>query len=272
MPRAIARLLREPRPQGHVDVGRLKEPERRRHHADDDDGTAVELERPAEHVRRAAEAALPQIVADDRDRGRAGLVIVGAERAAERRRHAQRVEHVRAQHLGVEPDGLAAARQNHRQVPEGADASHLRRLFAQVGIVQDRQRDGVGKIRRALAQDHDPAGIGERQRTQQHGVDDGEDRRRRADAERQRHDGDGGEAGLATERPRGETQLSHAASIMPPASGARPSACLSRAWRRPRPSCLRATRGDAPSGRRLPPVSDRDPRRPASAPCPSPWR
>ena len=54
--------------------------------------------------------------------------------------------------------------------------------------------------RRPLAPDHHGAiWLGPRQRAEQHGVDDAEDRGVRADSQREREDGDGGEAGMARE-------------------------------------------------------------------------
>ena len=52
-----------------------------------------------------------------------------------------------------------------------------------------------------------PVGIGPRQRPQQHGVDDAEDRGVGADAERQREDRHRGEARIARERAGAETQI-----------------------------------------------------------------
>ena len=49
--------------------------------------------------------------------------------------------------------------------------------------------------------------LGPRQRPQQHGVHDAEDRGVGADAERQRQHGDGGKAGVARERARAEAQV-----------------------------------------------------------------
>ena len=48
--------------------------------------------------------------------------------------------------------------------------------------------------RAVLPDDHEPIGVLERQAIDEHGLDDREDRGVRADAERERQHGDGGEA------------------------------------------------------------------------------
>ncbi len=65
--------------------------------------------------------------------------------------------------------------------------------------VGDGREPGVGEepVGRAIADRDETIRIGIRKRTQQDGVHDGEDRGVRADAERQREDGRGGEAGCA---------------------------------------------------------------------------
>ena len=55
-----------------------------------------------------------------------------------------------------------------------------------------------------VPQRDEPIGIGVRQRPQQHGIDDREDGRARADAEREHEDGDGGESGTQPKLTHGE--------------------------------------------------------------------
>ena len=66
---------------------------------DDLVGRAVERQAAAEHGRVAAEAVLPEAVAEHDDRGRARAVVVGAERAADERADAEeREERVARRH------------------------------------------------------------------------------------------------------------------------------------------------------------------------------
>ena len=67
MPAAIVGQCRRPRAQRHVDVGRLKELESCRQHADERVRLLVELNAAPEHVARAVEPARPQAVAQDDD-------------------------------------------------------------------------------------------------------------------------------------------------------------------------------------------------------------
>ena len=76
-----------------------------------------------------------------------------------------------------------------------------------LSVVRVGQEDGVGEVGLVDAADRvdDPderVGIGIGQRFDEHAVDDAEDRRGGADAERERQDGRGGEAGLLPQHAR----------------------------------------------------------------------
>ena len=80
----------------------------------------------------------------------------------------------------------------------------LERVAALAPVEERGVADVAGRSGRAALADHDePIGIRVRQRAQQHGVEDAEDRGVRADAERQRHERDRREAGRAPQQPRG---------------------------------------------------------------------
>ncbi len=164
--------------------------ELRRGDADDREGRAIERHRLADDVRRAAEAPLPETIADDHDRAvlaaSAHVVRLG-EGAAENRRHAQHLEETAARHDAVGVVRLAAARQVEagRAIGEGP--------VEQLGIARAQllpQRVGPGRPLLAGQQLDEMLGLLDRQGAQHQRVDDREDRRVGADAERQGEDGD----------------------------------------------------------------------------------
>ena len=70
------------------------EVERRRQDADDPDRVVVQRQRLADDVGAAAEAALPEGMAQDRDRRRVEAALVGGEVAAERQGDAKQLEEI----------------------------------------------------------------------------------------------------------------------------------------------------------------------------------
>ena len=97
----------------------------RRQHAGDDDGLAVERDRPADDAWIAAEARAPEPVAQERHVVAPGLMLLRQERAPERRRDAEDVEEALGHAPRVEaigsplpvrstPNGSAAARSSVR--------------------------------------------------------------------------------------------------------------------------------------------------------------
>ncbi len=74
--------------------------------------------------------------------------------------------------------------------------------LAHVGEVAERELRQRGAVLRGLlAERHHAIRLGERQRLEQHGVDDAEDGGVGADAEGEREDGDGAVGGLLTQHP-----------------------------------------------------------------------
>jgi hypothetical protein len=70
-------------------------------------------------------------------------------------------------------------------------------------VAEVRVRDGHGRhLLAPLAEAHEPVRVFEGQRPQQHAVDDRKDRRVRADAQRERENGDRREAGLLEQHPK----------------------------------------------------------------------
>jgi hypothetical protein len=105
---------------------------------------------------------------------------------------------------GAPRDQRSTVEESHRRQRRGAGAPRERG-----GGRQRVECDGAGRTARLDAELDDAVGLGVRKRPEENGVDDGKDRRGRADAERGRDDRDGGkfrsarepecEAGIAAE-------------------------------------------------------------------------
>jgi hypothetical protein len=177
-------------------LGRDERPEEvARHHGDHEPRTAVQRDRPADDRRIAAEPARPQPVAEH-DGGRIRAAAV--KRVAEERTRAEHVEE-RGRHAGsLDRLGLAGAGERVADVRQRGGALEARRLAAEVEHPARPHR--VGRtLGRPVPQEHEPAGVGERQRPQERRIDDAEDGRVGADAQREREDRHGRESGRLAE-------------------------------------------------------------------------
>ena len=153
-------------PLGHVVLERS--PERRlgrrhvhepgRHDADHHVAAVVERDRSSDDGGIAVEAAPPERIAQDHDRGSVQAVVGCAQFASERGRHAQHAEITRAHALPFEPLGLAAAgdrrlpRLHHRDRVERCDcANRARRRWRRCPSVRAaaRRRPQIVTIRSA---------------------------------------------------------------------------------------------------------------------------
>ena len=138
-------------------------------------------------------------MAQDQHRGSARRVVASHEGAAVQRLHAQHVEVVRRHHASREPFGFLAPEQVEEHVVEFDDAVQRARLPVVIHLLR-READVVGdRVSLAVVQDDELVAVLVGQRPQQHAVDDAEDRRVGADAERHRHDDDESEARIAAE-------------------------------------------------------------------------
>src|SRR5208282_2747070 len=151
------------------------------------------------------EVALPEAVADDDYRAAARAIFFGEEGAANDGFDAKERENAGGHVLRVEALGLAGAGESDARGASGFDGFEGMALVAPVDPILVGGRDsGVG----TFFGDEDEAGrIAERERTEEDGVDDGQDGRVRADAEGEREDGDGGEAGAFCEEAEGVTDI-----------------------------------------------------------------
>jgi hypothetical protein len=156
----------------------------------------VEQHRPTDHRGVAAEAALPERVAQHHHLVAAGLVLALEECAAQQRSHAEHFEIPRRGPCRDEPLGLPHAGEVRVPLLTGGKRGEDAQALAYVAIRGRRE----GRFLRSLAVDvvdgDQPVWREVRQRPQQHPVDDREERGVGADAEREGGDHDQGEAGV----------------------------------------------------------------------------
>ena len=158
---------------------------------------AFERDGLADDRRIGAESAAPEAVAEDRDLMLAVDFVLRRERAAEDRLLAQHGEERCGDALRAHLLGLGARlAQRERAAGDGGDRTRRPAAAPPVDVVlrreaADRLRIGrraapAGRsVARPLADSDQPVVLVERQPAQDDGVDDREDRRARADAERQ---------------------------------------------------------------------------------------
>ncbi len=192
------------------------EVEAARHDADDRVRHAVEKDDASDDARLAPEASGPGLVAHDGDRrGADRFVGRGEPRSAldvnsqhGKKRRAGAADGDFVSRGGVASDGRCGC-------PYG-DVVERRLCRAPGSKERKRERAAIPTLGepgdrlpgRPLEPHGDQSiGVGEGERTKEHGVGDGEDRRRGADAERDRRDGDGGERGAPAEESKNEADV-----------------------------------------------------------------
>ena len=138
------------------------------------------------------------------------------KRSSEHRHDAEEIEEVAVGHhgrqtgarrSGLKPPGRRAVA---RELRDG------RRLPAELREVGERNAVAIAERRNAVDL-HQLAGLGERQRPQQHAADDAEDGGGRADAKREHEDDGQCESGCAEERAETEPQILQQLLEPPPA-------------------------------------------------------
>ena len=195
-------------PEWDPQLGPAREVEAGRHHTHDGEGIAVENERLADDLRVAAEAALPQAVAQQGDDVPVLRFLLGQERAPQQRHPPQQGEEVRRDGGRVQPLGIARAGEGRAERRVGARV--LQRLAAGpvvdvggVGVVEDRD----AHLRHRPPEGHDAIRLRERQRPQQHGVHDAEYGGVGPDPERERDERYRGEGRVLTQGPQPVTEV-----------------------------------------------------------------
>jgi hypothetical protein len=166
--------------------------ERGRHHPDYPIFAVVHRHDAADHRGIRAKPAPPQSVAEQQHAPMIRAILVGGERAAEGRPHAQEIEVVPADpHCGK---ALRLAVGNEGRQPRAHHREALNRAAALPPVQDRREADVRGNaFRIAIADGDEPLGRFVRQRPQQNSIDDAEDSGVGADAERERDEHSRGE-------------------------------------------------------------------------------
>ena len=184
-------------------VVREDEGEARRHHANHLGRLVAEENGPADDTRIAAEASVPETVAEDGDARRVRTVVICGDDASEQRADAEQREELRRHHLRLQARRISGLGQRQRRRAPGGEPLDRAALGLPVDPVRRRHRQVAARRVNPLAgldvegfvDGDQPVAARIRQRPQQQLVDDGEDGGVAADPEPQRQDDGGREAG-----------------------------------------------------------------------------
>ncbi len=187
----------ERRPE--LSAGRGRELEVRRHDANDRVRLCVELNRSADDARFRAEDAPPERVAQDDDPRRAEQPFFGKKRAAEPRVRLEDGEQLRRSPDARDADRIAGSREREIGAPVGGDRFQAPDIG--LPVFERRNRDAIqDTVGVDFPEDDDLLRIVVRQRVEDDGLDDAEERGVRADAEGERHERDQREGRLPPQR------------------------------------------------------------------------
>ena len=193
-PRPVRFVGREGRP----DLGLAGEREAIGHHADHIARPAADEERSAQDVRIAREALLPESAAHEHHRVLAGRELIFVEESPEHRLRAEDAREVSRDDSTFNPFrvGALSGEVEVRALPP-------RESFKGCGVLMNREElpgrpRGLREVRASRVDTHQPLGLLEGQRPQEHAVDDREDRGVGADAESEGQQHDRGESRRGT--------------------------------------------------------------------------
>ena len=191
----------------HPDARVLGIVEGSRHDAEDRVRHAVDLDPAADDRRVACQLALPDALADDDQRLCGAAVGRGRERPAHERRHREDVEVVGRDARGRHALRLASRHRDRRRIAP-VTGHRRQRLALPIDVEEVGRREAAVRIRAAAArQPDDRPAVGVGQRPQQNAVDDAEDGRVGADAEREGQDRDDRKCRRAEQRANGVTKV-----------------------------------------------------------------
>ena len=176
-------------------------------HAHDLVAFAVDADGAADDVAVTPETILPESVTDDEDAVVAQDGFVGTEAAAKLRFGAEGGKKIGGDAKaagGV--GGLAGFGEVHVRKGVGGNFPVAVHFGLQIEVV-GRRDSAPGILRSGSIDAIQSTAVGIGQRAQQHFIDDAERRRVGTDAESERHHGNDGEAGRATQRPDGEAEV-----------------------------------------------------------------
>src|SRR3982074_192248 len=149
---------------------------------------------------------LPVVVTGEQNRGGARMRIVGREAAAHDRLDAQYFEEIARDPGYCGPRRLRSSGNAHRPAMVFRHCLEAVALVAEIDEVRVSQACKYAAMI-DLPYRYDAIRLRIRQRPQQHAVNHAEDCRRRADAKRQRQNGDGVDAGILAQPPSGILQV-----------------------------------------------------------------
>jgi hypothetical protein len=172
-------------------------PEIRRQDADHSEGHGVDRDRAANHRGIGAEPPAPQPIAQHRDARGARPIVLGQKQPAELWAHPERREEAIGDLHRTDALSLAGAAADGGQANPPVRTHLLERRTVAPKVEEVRRREVAGGAQVLLPADdlHQPVGVRILEGPEQHGLYDAENRRRRADAERQGDDGHGSKAG-----------------------------------------------------------------------------
>ena len=181
--------------------------EARRHHADDLARTTVDVYRLADDVARAAVVLLPESVRENDDAWRPDALVLRADRPSQQRTDPQCVEEAGGHGQSVHLVRRSKARHVHRHLHHGADAFQRLGALTPSDVVVGARHVALVALGRALPHHHQPVGLREWQRVQQHGLRHRERGDCRRDAECERGERNKGERAIAGQGPRREPDV-----------------------------------------------------------------
>ena len=155
--------------------------------ADDRVRLPVQRERATDDIRRRAEMGPPESIAENHDTRPSGGILLREKHAPQRGSGAHDLEKVRSHRSRKEGFRFAAFCQ--RELPEPVDGHALEQLRVALPVVKVGRRNGEPRhtgecvLRGCMEQPDESAGFLERQRPQQHRIDDAEDGRVGTDAQ-----------------------------------------------------------------------------------------
>ncbi len=189
----IRRVDRQRRPDLNISRRIL---ELRAHDSDYGIWQGLQTDHLPDDVRVSGVSTLPEAVTQDDNMFSALLILILSETAAQSGLHSQQREEIGRDAGRQEPFGFPIAGEVVvGNAAQDGDVLEHRVLRLQVAMVGRRHRQPV-KLRRLSPERHEPLRLRERQRAQHDGIDDAENRRRGADAEREREHSHGREAGV----------------------------------------------------------------------------
>src|SRR5262249_3623130 len=205
-PAPRGRLQLEGSPKPHFFV---REIQAGRHYTYDIETLSIKVDCAPNHVRIGSKMGPPEGIAEQRDTLDAGAFFIGKECAPQRSLHAQHREKVGRHADTAHPFGRFAARIVKSLVLERAHALERVTLCAPVKQVSDRQWRAISSRRLwpAVPHHYQAPRIFERQRFEEHSIDNTEDRRVRTDAQRQREHGNQSEDWIFQQHSRAIPQI-----------------------------------------------------------------